>query len=713
MRISKRWLRRSMAAALWMSMPGLASAAGPATLYGLYNTGVNNGQAVLKDNDQELHYTLIEPSQIVGTPVIATAAGGFPIPPWLDDNHLSAWIVPSNDTSGPGDFDGAPSYIYRTTFNLNNVDLSTLKINGGWASDNSGLDILLNGSSLGYTNTAQFGSFSPFILEGAFKTGLNTVDFVINNGGNENNSTGPTGLRVQFVGNGNTAPPPRPPHPNAIATLFPTGTDANGIALEGGAVKDTHYTIVAGPDGSALDALTVPNDGFPIGPWLANDANSRWISPPDVTGATDAMGDPGTYVYQTTFSMKGLDPNNAVIVAARGTDDGGPTVLLNGVEVPVTGSRGFGGKTWFAISSASATAAGASFGPGNNTLAFQVDNGGEAANPTGLRVDDLFARAAPLGTVPIPGIFATGVGDNKLPLEDGTDDPHYKLVSAPEGAEMNANALSGPPSPPWVDNTGSSRWIGPPNTPAGEGPPGTYEYELSFDLAGLDPASAVILGTWSADDVGGDIFLNGNATGNPQLGGFPSLSPFEISVAEGDTFLPGVNTLTFRVTNGGTSNNPTGLRVEGMLGFAKQGGLRGDFNGNGQLDAGDLDAMAGSTEPRFDVNGDGQTNSDDRRFWVVVLAKTWFGDANLNGLFNSGDFVGAFQAGLFETGVTAGWATGDWNGDKLFNSSDFVTAFQDGGYDAGNRQGVSAVPEPASLSLLLLGILPLLRARRS
>jgi hypothetical protein len=50
-----------MAAALWMSMPGLASAAGPATLYGLYNTGVNNGQAVLKDNDQELHYTLIEP----------------------------------------------------------------------------------------------------------------------------------------------------------------------------------------------------------------------------------------------------------------------------------------------------------------------------------------------------------------------------------------------------------------------------------------------------------------------------------------------------------------------------------------------------------------------------------------------------------------------------------------------------------------------------
>ncbi len=703
-----------MAAALWMSMPGLASAAGPATLYGLYNTGVNNGQAVLKDNDQELHYTLIDPSQIVGTPVIATAAGGFPIPPWLDDNHLSAWIVPSNDTSGPGDFDGAPSYIYRTTFNLNNVDISTLKINGEWSSDNSGLDILLNGSSLGYTNTAQFGSFSPFILEGAFKTGLNTVDFVINNGGNENNSTGPTGLRVQFDGNGNTAPPPPPPHPHAIATLFPTGTDSSGLALQGAAVKDPHYTIVAGPDGNPLEALTVPNDGFPIGPWLANDSNSRWISPPDVTGATDAMGDPGTYVYQTTFLMTGRDPNNAVIVASRGTDDGGPTVLLNGVEVPVTGSRGFGGKTWFAISSASAKAAGTEIKSGANTLAFQVDNGGEAANPTGLRVDDLFARAAPLGSTPIPGIFATGVGDNKLPLEDGTDDPHYKLVSAPEGAEMNANALSGPPSPPWVDNTGSSRWIGPPNTAAGEGPPGTYEYELSFDLTGLDPASAVILGTWSADDIGGDIFLNGNATGNPQLGGFPSLSPFEVSVAAGDTFLPGVNKLSFRVTNGGTANNPTGLRVEGMRGCADSlPGPKGDLNGNGQLDTGDLNEMAGLLGPKYDVNQDGTTDFKDRLFWVAVLKNTWMGDADFDGDFNSSDLVKVFAAGLFETAVTATWETGDFNGDKAFNTGDLVAAFQDGGYDAGSRGSVSAVPEPGSLSLLLLGILPLLRARRS
>ena len=29
--------------------------------------------------------------------------------------------------------------------------------------------------------------------------------------------------------------------------------------------------------------------------------------------------------------------------------------------------------------------------------------------------------------LPIPGIFSTGVDNNKLPLADGEDDPHYFL----------------------------------------------------------------------------------------------------------------------------------------------------------------------------------------------------------------------------------------------------------------------------------------------
>ncbi|MCA9153019.1 MAG: PEP-CTERM sorting domain-containing protein, partial [Planctomycetales bacterium] len=58
------------------------------------------------------------------------------------------------------------------------------------------------------------------------------------------------------------------------------------------------------------------------------------------------------------------------------------------------------------------------------------------------------------------------------------------------------------------------------------------------------------------------------------------------------------------------------------------------------------------------------------------------------------------------------WGEGDWDGDGLFGTSDFATAFQDGGYEAGPRPAVSAVPEPASLTLLLLGLLPFARKRK-
>lgn len=63
---------------------------------------------------------------------------------------------------------------------------------------------------------------------------------------------------------------------------------------------------------------------------------------------------------------------------------------------------------------------------------------------------------------------------------------------------------------------------------------------------------------------------------------------------------------------------------------------------------------------------------------------TNFGDANLDGQFNSGDLVLVFQAGQFEDGV-AGNSTreqGDWDGDREFGTADLITAFQGGAYVA-------------------------------
>ena len=145
--------------------------------------------------------------------------------------------------------------------------------------------------------------------------------------------------------------------------------------------------------------------------------------------------------------------------------------------------------------------------------------------------------------------------------------------------------------------------------------------------------------------------------------------------------------------------------------------LVGDFNRNGQLDADDIDLLttqviAGTNDPAFDLDGDRLVDQIDRRVWVKDLKHTWFGDADLNGEFNSSDFVQVFQAGKYETAEEAGWSEGDWNGDGIFDSADFITAFQDGGYEQGPRTDVAAVPEPAAWRLLAIGLLHCLLAVR-
>ncbi|MCP4190759.1 MAG: PEP-CTERM sorting domain-containing protein [Planctomycetaceae bacterium] len=145
----------------------------------------------------------------------------------------------------------------------------------------------------------------------------------------------------------------------------------------------------------------------------------------------------------------------------------------------------------------------------------------------------------------------------------------------------------------------------------------------------------------------------------------------------------------------------------------------GDFNGDSVLDAADIDLLtaeivAGNNSAEFDLNADNLVNVADHSVWVEDLKNTWLGDANLDGLFDSSDFVVAFQAGQYESGNPAGWAAGDWNADQLFDSSDFVAAFQSGAYENGPRPAAAAVPEPSTIVLLGLAMLiGLPRRRRS
>ena len=159
----------------------------------IFNTGVNGSGVPLPDGTLgDPHYTLIVVPGGSTTEIrVRTSAGGYPVVgAWIGDDSISAWIGPNNDpsVSGPDIL-----YTYRTTFDLSGFDPAMASLTGQWSADNWGSDILLNGLSTGNTAVG-FNLWSSFTILSGFTAGVNTLDFIVNNGG------GPTGLRVEVTG---------------------------------------------------------------------------------------------------------------------------------------------------------------------------------------------------------------------------------------------------------------------------------------------------------------------------------------------------------------------------------------------------------------------------------------------------------------------------------------------------------------------------------
>jgi hypothetical protein len=138
-------------------------------------------------------------------------------------------------------------------------------------------------------------------------------------------------------------------------------------------------------------------------------------------------------------------------------------------------------------------------------------------------------------------------------------------------------------------------------------------------------------------------------------------------------------------------------------------GTPGDFNGNQQLDAEDIELLSAEVRAmtnmaKFDLDNNMLVNQVDRLVWINELKNTYIGDSNLDGEFSSTDFVLVFTDGKYETGQPATWAQGDWNGDGRFESGDFVDAFVAAGYEKGPRPAVTSVPEPATIGVLVVGL---------
>ncbi len=237
--------------------------------------------------------------------------------------------------------------------------------------------------------------------------------------------------------------------PIVIPGVFNTGVDDNGDVLAD-RVQDGHYVLTASADSTwdGPETYTVKSDEFPIPPWIANDAASKWITPRFDGTAVD----PGDYVYTLAFDVTGFDPATAYLTALYASDDDVPIIRFNGVDAG-PGYAGFG--SWHGLTLTHG------FVVGINTLEFVVSNDGSSANPSGLRVKFTSARALP-GAPDADGdgvadgnddcpntISGVAVDDTGCPLEpvrvdfdrdgdvDAADFDHFETCASGPGIAQN------------------------------------------------------------------------------------------------------------------------------------------------------------------------------------------------------------------------------------------------------------------------------------
>ncbi|MCL4522584.1 MAG: PEP-CTERM sorting domain-containing protein [Acidobacteria bacterium] len=193
----------------------------------IFSTGVTSTGQPAANASVDAHYTLtFGADSVFNGPeaYVANTPGVYPFTSWMAGTSTAQWIGPRDSLAYPF---GTGNYVYTTTFDLTGFNLATVVLTGGWAGDNAGLDILLNGVSLGLSlpNGSQT-ALTPFLISSGFLPGVNTLQFVVYN------DTGATGLLVDINGTGEllgaASPVSQVPEP---ATIILVGSGLLGAWL--------------------------------------------------------------------------------------------------------------------------------------------------------------------------------------------------------------------------------------------------------------------------------------------------------------------------------------------------------------------------------------------------------------------------------------------------------------------------------------------------
>jgi hypothetical protein len=497
----------------------------PLTLAATLNTGTTNGNGGLLPTGA-LEQVWVNVSAPGGpTPMVVADPTIWPIVsgPWILPNTTSAWVSPNVYNSGPSGW-----YTNRMIFNAPCTNVCLL---GRVASDDDGY-FFVNGVLVATTGFTAWSNVNDCV---DFVAGPNTIEFVVHNAG------GPTGFRTELEFWTQCCCPSK-------TNVWNTGMGGpNGnVALSPG-TPDPNYSLVALPPGSCTGPAQVLLPGSLPGVWVPNGPNSQWIG---ADPSSSCQG--GVYHYRLCFNLRCTD--GASILGQWSADDNAE-ILLNGAPtgntIPSPQYPNIPLYQWFPVSITNG------FVCGMNCLDFYVTNAVGGNNPTGLRAEltNIFNECCCTATQTLFSVY-TGVGPGGL-LPQGAQDPQLAITCAPPGVNVTTPFVT-QPSPFWMPNGPNSQWVGPFPTLV-NAPGGVYCYTLQFTIPCPTnvPIKASLNGQWMADDTG-TIYLNGAPTGNTLPNGWAFTNWQAINITSG--FVPGLNTLTFYVTNGNAS--PTGIRLE-------------------------------------------------------------------------------------------------------------------------------------------------------
>jgi hypothetical protein len=233
---------------------------------------------------------------------------------------------------------------------------------------------------------------------------------------------------------------------------------------------------------------------------------------------------------------------------------------------------------------------------------------------------------------------------------------------------------------------------------------GTLPTDISGGIWDIDAAEVLRI---SALDAGDSVIATIEADGTDGGDGLPFIFSFQESVPISKV----------RVT----MLTPTALGFDNFT-LVPQPALC-DFDGLNGCDIDDLNAMlaVGPVAPgvtatgneQFDLTGDGVIDNSDVSEWRAVAASEngfgspyKLGDANLDGTVDGLDFI-LWNGSKFASSLL--WDDGDFNGDGFVDGQDFIT------WNANkftSSDGVSTVPEPGTVILLIAAIFCLAVARR-